>query len=84
MIYIHEIINFDVLVSPRTRKRAKIVDEEEEDLSNYKSLDVLAQVATETLQSEPKKSNKKVLIFHNSSSFFNFFLLGPGSLAELR
>lgn len=48
-------------VESRTRKRSIKVEENEEDQSNYMSLDVLAQVASETLESEPKRNNKKVL-----------------------
>lgn len=49
--------------SPRTRKKSKNEDDDDdEEQSNYMSLDVLAQVASETLQSEPtgKRNAKKV------------------------
>ena len=58
--------------SPRTRKKSKNEDDDDEQ-SNYMSLDVLAQVASETLQSEPtgKRNAKKVFGFCCYSNLHN-------------
>ncbi|XP_076099625.1 uncharacterized protein LOC143069069 isoform X1 [Mytilus galloprovincialis] len=55
----------------RTRKRSIKVEENEEDQSNYMSLDVLAQVASETLESEPKRNNKKTMRLLSSLEILN-------------
>ena len=59
--------------SPRTRKKSKNEDNDDDEQSNYMSLDVLAQVASETLQSEPtgKRNAKKVFGFCCYSNLHN-------------